>query len=57
MEEEIDSFSSKFVSYAKLLESYENYWEFWIVANKIMLQLNKDFKELEAGKKKCFPDD
>lgn len=57
MEEEIDSFTSMFTSYAKLLDMYENYYEFWIVANKVMIELNKEFKVLEIEKKKCFDED
>lgn len=57
MEDEIEEFKQMFQSCSKLLSHYENYWEFWIVANRIMCELNIKFKCLEEEKKKCFPDD
>jgi hypothetical protein len=56
IEDAIEDFRQLLFCSGKLLKDYENYWEFWVVANKVMDELNDQFKILEEAKKKCFDD-
>lgn len=57
MGDEINKFQEMIASYSRLLEDDDQYWEFWVLAKRIMSELNDQFKKIDEAKKIMFPEE